>query len=215
MKLFVTGQNQQSRILKVDPLANGGLGAVVETFLVNTGQEPGIEGDTTTTPPTIEGVTGLAATSGGKPLYMASSESLNGFGRSRIYRLDEISGPSGSAVTTAVGASTALLEATIEPAETQGPVKTLYRFEYRREGTTVWMSNSNKDVSIGNGSAGGEASNCSDQLQAAICHVSGEVDGLEVGRTYQYRLLAGPRIRAPPSPRRPRSSRPRLCHPPW
>jgi hypothetical protein len=187
-ELVVTGQNQQSRILKIDPSANGGLGGVVETLLVNTGQEPGIEGDLAT--PIIDGVTGLAVPAAGKPIYLATSQVLTDFGRSRIYRLNAISAPSGSVATTAVGATTATLDATIKPAGTLGPVKTLYRFEYRREGTTAWISGSALDVSVGNGSAGGESSNCSSQLQAAICHVSGELDGLEVGRTYQYRLRA-------------------------
>jgi len=180
---------RQARILKIDPSANGGLGQVVETINANTGQEPGIEGDEADV--VIENIYGLAPTATGKPLYVATPAEPDGtYTRSRIYRFDEISGPSGLVATTAVGATAVALAATIEPAATPGPVKTLYRFEYRREGTTAWLASPSADINVGDGSDGGESNACTAQLQAAICHVSGEIDGLEVGRTYQYRLVA-------------------------
>lgn len=179
------GEHYQERILKIDPAGNGGSGQVVESMIGNPGEEPGVEGDISVAV-RVKGISGLAVTGSGSRLYFSTT----GTQRSRVYRMSQISGPSGSVTTDSVGATAVNLDATIQPAETLGNVKTLYRFEYRREGTLGWIASPNVDLNVGNGSAGGESSECSPAVEAAICHVSGEIDGLEVGRTYQYRLVA-------------------------
>ena len=179
------GRNWQDRVLKVDPAGN-----LVLSILANAGLEPGVEGDPGGSQ-SIAGISGLAVTPSGSRLYVSTAfEPLGLTGRSRVYRASEIQGPSGSVSTGAVGATAATLEGTVNPAETLGHVKTLYRFEYRRAGTSAWLRVPDADVNLGNGSAGGESNACSPSLQSAVCHVSGEIDRLELGRTYQYRLVA-------------------------
>ena len=175
----------QDRVLKLAPS-----GALVESINANTGGEPGVEGDASFSNE-IQGISGVAVTTPGSRLYLATAfVPLGTQGRSRIYRFTEISGLEASASTGAVGATAATLEGTVSPAETLNHVKTLYSFEYRRVGTTGWIRVPDDDVNVGNGSAGGESSACSAQVEAATCQVSQEIDGLELGRTYQYRLVA-------------------------
>jgi NHL repeat len=175
----------QPRILKVDPAGNGGSGEIVETMLANPGGAPGIEGDVLIGGDWIESVDGPAVPKQGLPIY------FNGGSRHRVYRVDEV--PPIDVSTTApgdVGATSATLEGTVAPAATPGNVTTFYHFEYRRAGTEGWLSAPTVPGNLGNGVAGGESDNCSLQNPAAVCHVSEDVDGLELGLTYEFRLVA-------------------------
>lgn len=179
----------QQRILKVDPAANGGTGKVIETMIANPGEAPGVEGDISTGV-SPELLSGLTVSSAGGPIYFTAAN--GGISRQRVYRLDEISGLTASISVGEVSAATATLEGTIAPLQTTGaenPVKTTYHFEYSTNGTT-WLKAPVTDVVIGNGSTGGDSSSCSAENQAAICHVSQELDGLDLEQTYQCRLVA-------------------------
>jgi hypothetical protein len=168
---------REQRILKVDPAANGGAGAVVETLLAMS---------------EFEGFAALAVKPSGLPLYVTTSIKVadqpdRPVMLPRVVRIDEIPGLSATVEEAGdVKASTATLKATVHPAEI--PLDTSYRFEYSEDGIT-WLRAPVPDFSLGNGFEGGESSSCSAAgPKAAICHVSQPISSLEPNVTYQVRI---------------------------
>jgi hypothetical protein len=151
---------QEARLLKVDPEANGGSGKVVATFGARAEIGSKISG--------FAG--GLALNSVSSRLYATDSSSSV-----PVYIFDEVPPISASLDPVEVGATTATLKATITPLPI--PLPTLYRFEYSKAGTGEWKSApSGQEANIGN--------------MPSPVQVSQTIEGLGVGQTYEYRLVA-------------------------
>jgi hypothetical protein len=151
---------QEARVLEVDPEASGGSGKVVAAFGGRAVIGTGSSGF-------AEGV-GLNPASG--RLYVTDSSSSPS-----IYIFGEVPPIAASLDPVDAGATTATLKATITPSPI--PLPTLYRFEYSKAGTGEWKSApSNQEVNLGN--------------TPSPVQVSQAIEGLEVGQTYEYRLVA-------------------------
>jgi hypothetical protein len=171
----VSGTPSVQRILKVDPAADGGNGEVVDTMLVNPHEAI----------PLMESISGLTLTTAGS-IYFATRFS-GGNVRSIVYRLDEIGGLTVTAMPASeVKATTATLNATVTPAEVQ--FGTSYYFEYSTNGVT-WQRAAEQGVDLGNGSGAGDPSSCP-VGNPPTCDISQEIADLELGVTYQYRVVA-------------------------
>jgi NHL repeat len=172
------GAKWQQRILKIDPATE----AVVATMAAN----PGLTSEVGTGFTLFQELTGLVAAPDGSRLYATTAESGISGGKSRVWRLGEITGLGASGIEAGeVGASTATLVAAVTPA--QIPLQSLYRFEYSEDGLT-WKRAPLVDAALGNGSAGGISSNCP-TIQAGTCQVSQPIAGLVPGQAYQLRLV--------------------------
>jgi hypothetical protein len=89
---------------------------------------------------------------------------------------------------TDVGASTATLRATVEPAAFA--LHTFYRFEYAKLGTDFWRRVPPQDVDLGNGSGGpGDPTACPEG-NPSVCEVSQDVSALDFDTSYKFRLVA-------------------------
>ncbi len=170
-----TIERSQTRLVKVDPTANSGTGAIVETMLANTGQVGGFF---------IEDVQGLAASPTGPPLYAVTRN--GNITRPRVFRVDEITGLTATVSVSDVAATSATLKATVTPAAI--PLSTSYHFEYSDNGVD-WVKAPETDVNIGNGSGAGDPAGCP-VGNPATCEVSRKITDLALDTTYQYRLVA-------------------------
>jgi hypothetical protein len=167
----------QQRVLKLDPVS--------EEVLAVMAANPGTVNFGGAQNFTFENATGLAVASAGAPIYATTATFLLSE-RPRVWRLQEIAGPAASGVQAdEVGASTATLKATIEPAAI--PLGSAYRFEYSADEIT-WTKAPATDARIGNGSAGGTSNSCP-LPEAATCEVAREISGLVPGSTYHLRLV--------------------------
>jgi hypothetical protein len=165
----------QTRVLKVDPSASGGAGAVTDVFMANPGTEK--TGDQAAT------VVGLAVGSSGMPIYTSISGLLP-----FIYRVDQITGLNATEVeATEVRSSSARLNARITPATI--PLGTRYRFEYRQKGAAEWVQAPAVPIALGNGSGSGPPNSCPAN-NPPVCQVSQKIAGLEFEASYEFRLLA-------------------------
>ncbi len=174
----------EPRVLKIDPGANAGAGAVVDEYLAN----PGIVG-----PFTIAGLIGLAVSEDGFPVYAISNSPV------RIYKLGVVLGLTAEfEAPTELGATAATLNVKVTPATI--PLETSFRVEYLTEEDYIANGNSFSgpnapavtpipDGPLGNGSAGGEASSCPSP-KAATCRIAIRILGLEPGAAYKVRLRA-------------------------
>lgn len=176
-----SGIKWQQRILKLDP--------VTEVLIGVMAANPGVveEGNGQST--TFENVKGLAVGAAGTPLYATTATSTSTQARARAWRLNEIVGLEANNIhAEEIGPSRAKLKATITPAQITAVKRlgSVYRFEYSEDGVT-WTAAPSVDARVGNGSGGGESSNCPTP-EAAACNVSQSIAGLTPNITYQLRV---------------------------
>jgi NHL repeat len=187
--------NFQHRVLKVDPQT----GLVLRVFFANAGNFNRDNPAEVMPVHNGTGLTALAVGASGLPLYTTNTPAPGTASAvARIYRVDEIDGLTATLSKSNVTAAGATLEAAISPADIEPD--TFYRFEYSRAGADDWsefrapVATTVEDVGvdIGNGSDGGESSECSPNAgkRAALCNVSQVIDGLERDRVYEFRLVA-------------------------
>ncbi|MFL5844278.1 MAG: hypothetical protein ACJ762_06250 [Solirubrobacteraceae bacterium] len=174
------GIQAQPRILKVDPQAGGGAGAVTDVLFANPGEQ--------IVPPstivaTLGNVAGLAIHPDGRPLYVLGTA---GAQLSQVFKLDVVDGLDATASVSDVQAASATLHAEITPAHTRPPSS--YHFEYSTGGSD-WIRLTENDITIGNGSGSGDPSHCPTD-DPPTCQLSASLDNLSVGKSYQYRVVA-------------------------
>ncbi len=134
----------------------------------------------------LTSLTGMALDTSGGRIYLTRTNEGGVAGVVVLGAVPPI-GVSGLEATD-VGASTATLRATVEPAAFA--LHTLYRFEYAKLGTDFWRRVPPQDVDLGNGSGGpGDASACP-KGNPSVCEVSQEISALDFETSYKFRVVA-------------------------
>jgi hypothetical protein len=90
-------------------------------------------------------------------------------------------------LATEIGTTTATLNGKVKVPTLSGETK--YHFEYSADNGLNWTKVPVPDVSLGDGSAGGESNSCPTP-KAAICNISQKVTELQPNTTYRFRLVA-------------------------
>lgn len=144
-------ENEEARILEVDPAGNGGEGKVIDTIAERA--EIGSHGTE---------VTALALNSASGRLYVSDPPAP-------VYIIDEVPALAASLDPIEVGATSATLKATITPAPLP-KLGTLYRFEYAKAGSGEWKKVPLEEVDIGNGAVPVAVAEKIEGLELNVCY---------------------------------------------